>query len=43
MTIQIVFETHSLELVTAPFHWQEGWVYELTADAVSTASRSEET
>ena len=31
------------ELVPAPFEWQEGWTYELTADTESTASRSEET
>jgi 2,3-bisphosphoglycerate-dependent phosphoglycerate mutase len=31
------------ELVAAPFEWQEGWVYELTAAAESTASRSDET
>ena len=31
------------ELVAAPFEWQEGWVYELTAAAESTASRSNET
>ncbi len=30
-------------LVGAPFEWQEGWLYELTGDAESTASRSEET
>jgi alpha-ribazole phosphatase/probable phosphoglycerate mutase len=30
-------------LVGAPFEWQEGWPYELTGDAESTASRSEET
>jgi 2,3-bisphosphoglycerate-dependent phosphoglycerate mutase len=31
------------ELVAAPFDWQEGWVYELTAAVESTASRSDET
>jgi broad specificity phosphatase PhoE len=31
------------DLVRAPFQWQEGWLYELTGDAESTASRSEET
>jgi 2,3-bisphosphoglycerate-dependent phosphoglycerate mutase len=31
------------ELVSAPFDWREGWVYELTVAAESTASRSEET
>lgn len=31
------------ELVGAPFEWQEGWLYELTGDAESTASRSVET
>jgi broad specificity phosphatase PhoE len=31
------------ELVGAPFEWQEGWRYELTGDAESTPSRSEET
>jgi broad specificity phosphatase PhoE len=30
-------------LVVAPFEWQEGWLYELTGDAESTASRSVET
>ena len=30
-------------LVGAPFEWQEGWLYELTGDAESTASRREET
>jgi broad specificity phosphatase PhoE len=30
-------------LVGAPFEWQEGWLYELTGDAESTASRSVET
>lgn len=30
-------------LVGAPFEWQEGWLYELTGDAESTASRSAET
>jgi broad specificity phosphatase PhoE len=30
-------------LVGAPFEWQEGWLYELTGDAESTASRSMET
>ena len=30
-------------LVGAPFESQEGWLYELTGDAESTASRSEET
>jgi broad specificity phosphatase PhoE len=30
-------------LVGTPFEWQEGWLYELTGDAESTASRSEET
>jgi hypothetical protein len=30
-------------LVGAPFEWQEGWLYKLTGDAESTASRSEET
>lgn len=30
-------------LVGAPFEWQEGWLYELTGDEESTASRSEET
>jgi broad specificity phosphatase PhoE len=30
-------------VVGAPFEWQEGWLYELTGDAESTASRSEET
>lgn len=31
------------ELVSAPFEWQVGWLYELTGDTESTASRSEET
>jgi alpha-ribazole phosphatase/probable phosphoglycerate mutase len=31
------------ELVAVPFDWQEGWVYELTEAAESTASRSDET
>jgi alpha-ribazole phosphatase/probable phosphoglycerate mutase len=31
------------KLVAAPFEWQEGWIYELTAAAESTASRSDET
>ena len=48
MTTQIAFETHSLTTdnesgIAAPFEWQEGWLYELTGDAESTASRSEET
>jgi len=30
-------------LVGTSFEWQEGWLYELTGDAESTASRSEET
>ena len=30
-------------LVGAPFEWQEGWLYELTGNAESTASRSVET
>jgi broad specificity phosphatase PhoE len=30
-------------LVGAPFEWQEGWLYELTGDAESTASRRVET
>ena len=30
-------------VVGAPFGWQEGWLYELTGDAESTASRSLET
>ena len=30
-------------LVGTPFEWQEGWLYELTGDAESTASRSVET
>ena len=31
------------ELVAAPFDWQEGWVYQLTATPESTALRSDET
>jgi broad specificity phosphatase PhoE len=31
------------EVVAAPFEWQEGWVYELAAGALPTASRSEAT
>jgi 2,3-bisphosphoglycerate-dependent phosphoglycerate mutase len=31
------------ELVSAPFEWQEGWLYELTGAVESTASRSDET
>jgi len=31
------------ELVSAPFEWQEGWLYELTGATESIASRSEET
>ena len=31
------------ELVEAPFDWQEGWVYQLTATPESTALRSDET
>ena len=31
------------DLVTAPFRWQEGWVYELTATTESTADRSDAT
>ena len=30
-------------VVGAPFEWQQGWLYELTGDAESTASRSVET
>jgi len=31
------------ELVSARFEWREGWLYELTGDAESAASRSEPT
>ncbi|HYY64259.1 MAG TPA: histidine phosphatase family protein [Gaiellaceae bacterium] len=31
------------ELATAPFDWQEGWIYELTASTESTAARSDAT
>jgi broad specificity phosphatase PhoE len=31
------------DLVKAPFRWQEGWVYELTASTESTAARSDPT
>jgi hypothetical protein len=31
------------DLVKAPFRWQEGWVYELTATTESTAARSDPT
>jgi broad specificity phosphatase PhoE len=31
------------QLVAAPFRWQEGWLYELTGSAESTAERSEAT
>lgn len=31
------------DLATAPFRWQEGWVYELTASTESTAARSDPT
>jgi hypothetical protein len=44
MTTTIVFEDAPLEeLVSAPIDRQAGWLYELTGDTESTASRSEVT
>ena len=39
MTTQIAIE----QLVRESFEWQEGWFYELTGDAESTALRNEAT